>query len=142
MDMLTAAKLSEAAGVPVYTVRHYTRIELLRPTRDPQNGYRLYRESDVDRLRFVVSAKQLGFTLNEIDQILHSASQGDSPCPMVREIVERRIVENKEKIKELKNLQRRLEHATAVWRQMNNGFPNGHSVCRLIEAVSEGIKSA
>ena len=96
----------------------------------------MYKPGDKDRLRFITSAKNLGFTLTEIEDILGQAGHGDSPCPMVREIVERRIVENKTKIQELKQLQRRLESALDTWSTMKNSEPDGHSVCRLIESLS------
>jgi hypothetical protein len=56
---------------------------------------------------------------------------------MVREIVERRVKENKEKIRALKRLQGRLEKAVDMWKSMKNSDPDGHSVCRLIESFAE-----
>jgi DNA-binding transcriptional MerR regulator len=133
---LTAAVLAKTANVPLFTVRYYTRIGLLRPSRDLRNGYKIYKQSDRDRLRFISAAKELGFTLAEIEEILRHAVHGDSPCPMVRDIVEKRIVENKEKIREMKRLQKRLESAADMWKAMNDSQPDGHSVCRLIESFA------
>lgn len=139
---MTANELAKRTNLPVYTVRHYTRIGLLKPSRDLKNGYRLYRSSDKDRLRFITAAKQLGFTLNEIEKILGHAADGDSPCPMVREIVERKIVENKKTIRELQKLQGRLEDAVGLWKSMKNASPTGTSVCHLIESFSESKTDA
>src|SRR5688500_383332 len=105
---MTAAVLSRKADVPLFTVRYYTRTGLLKPSRDLRNGYKIYKAADRDRLRFIAAAKELGFTLAEIEEILEHAAHGDSPCPMVREIVEKRIDENKKKIREMKRLQKRL----------------------------------
>jgi MerR family transcriptional regulator, Zn(II)-responsive regulator of zntA len=135
--MMTASVLAKRANVPLFTIRHYTRIGLLKPSRDLRNGYKVYSQSDNDRLRFIASAKELGFTLSEIEEILGHAAHDESPCPMVREIVERRITENKEKIRMLKRLQRRLETAAEMWRSMKDSEPDGHSVCRLIESFAE-----
>ena len=55
---------------------------------------------------------------------------------MVRDVVERRIEENKKKIREMKQLQKRLEAAAEQWKTMKNAEPDGHSVCRLIESFS------
>ena len=109
--MITASVLARRSGVPIYTIRHYTRIGLLKPSRDLSNGYKMYRASDKCRLQFIKSSKDLGFTLAEIEEILDHAVQGDSPCPMVREIVEKKVEENRQKIRELKKLQKRLEGA-------------------------------
>lgn len=140
--MMTASVLAKRAEVPLFTVRYYTRIGLLKPSRDMRNGYKVYKSSDRDRLTFISAAKELGFTLAEIEEILGQAVHGDSPCPMVRDVVEKRIEENKEKIRELKRLQKRLEAAAEMWKKMKNSEPDGHSVCRLIESFSESNDSA
>jgi DNA-binding transcriptional MerR regulator len=97
----------------------------------------VYKPADKDRLKFITSAKSLGFTLGEIEDILDHAADGDSPCPMVRQIIEKRIDENKAKIREMKRMQRRLESAVDAWKSMENSEPDGHSVCRLIESFAE-----
>ena len=140
--MLTASILAKQASVPLFTVRYYTRIGLLRPSRDLRNGYKIYKSADVERLRFISAAKELGFTLAEIEEILGHAAHGDSPCPMVRDVVEKRIEENKEKIRQLKRLQTRLETAAKMWSTMKNSEPDGHSVCRLIESFTRVEESA
>jgi MerR family Zn(II)-responsive transcriptional regulator of zntA len=135
--MMTASILAKRANVPLFTVRYYTKIGLLHPSRDIKNGYRRYRQADKDRLTFISSAKNLGFTLAEIEDIFRHADDGDSPCPIVRDVIEHRINENREKIRELKRLQARIEKALALWTNMENSQPNGHSVCRLIESFAE-----
>lgn len=140
--MFTASVLAKRTNTPIYTIRHYTRIGLLKPSRDLRNGYKIYRQTDKDRLKFINSAKELGFTLAEIEEILDHAVQGDSPCPMVRDIVEHRVKENKEKIRQLKKLQSRLENALTLWRSMKNENPTGSSVCHLIESFAEAEKDA
>lgn len=139
---MTASALAKRTNLPIYTVRHYTRIGLLKPSRDLRNGYRLYKTSDRERLSFISAAKELGFTLNEIEEILDHAVHGNSPCPMVREIVEKRVKQNKEKIRELKRLQVRIEKAVEMWKSMKNSEPDGHSICRLIESFAEGEDTA
>jgi MerR family Zn(II)-responsive transcriptional regulator of zntA len=140
--MMTASVLAKRANLPLFTVRYYTRIGLLKPSRDLRNGYKVYKPSDGDRLRFILAAKDLGFTLAEIEEILDHAAHDESPCPMVRDIVEKRVKENKEKIRELKRLQGRLEGAVEQWKTMENSEPNGHSVCRLIESFADADQDA
>jgi MerR family transcriptional regulator, Zn(II)-responsive regulator of zntA len=134
--MLTASVLAKRTGIPIFTVRYYTRIGLLKPSRDLRNGYKLYKQSDKERLKFINSAKNLGFTLGEIEQILSHAEDGDTPCPMVREIVEQRIRENREAIRQMKRLQKRLEQAAEMWSGMEDAEPDGQSVCQLIESFA------
>lgn len=135
--MFTASELAKKTDVPVFTIRHYTKIGLLKPLKNKQNGYKMYRIFDSTRLKFIIAAKNLGFTLHEISEILDKANEGDSPCPMVREIVQIRLEENKKKIRELKSLQKKMESALGDWSKMKDSTPNGESVCGLIESVAE-----
>lgn len=135
--MLTANVLAKKAEVPVYTVRHYTNIGLLNPLKREDNGYKIYKQSDITLMRFITNAKELGFTLKQISQILNEADNGKSPCPLLREIIDRRISETRQQIKNLKQLQKKMESAKLMWEEMEDGMPNGHSVCHLIESFAE-----
>jgi MerR family transcriptional regulator, Zn(II)-responsive regulator of zntA len=135
--MLTASVLAKETNLPIYTVRHYTRIGLLQPTRNSTNNYKVYRPSDASRLKFIVAAKNLGFTLAEITQILDQAEHGESPCPSVRKIIVRHIEENRRKIKEFQKLQKKMENALQGWGNLQDSMPNGTSVCHLIESVAD-----
>lgn len=130
----TATGLAHRAQVPVHVVRYYTRIGLLRPARNPANGYKLFADAHLKRLRFILQAKALGYTLREIRVILQEAERGRSPCPRVRSIIEQRIADNRRYLEEIRGLQRRMESALRVWAKMPNGVPNGDTVCHLIES--------
>ncbi len=132
---MTAQTLADRSGVSVENVRYYTRRGLLKPVRDPRNNYRLYRESDVARLRFIRQAKNLGYTLGEIAKIFGQSKRGDSPCPLVREIIERRIADNRKRLNEMLELQERMEKALTNWAKMPDKSPDGHTVCHLIEST-------
>lgn len=131
--MLTVSELANQSGVTPHAVRYYTQRGLLNPDRDPDNGYHLYNPSEINWLRFVRQAKKLGYTLKEIKEIMHDADQGESPCPRVREILQKRIVENRQQLEELMRLQTRMEQALQEWKTKPDGVPDGHSVCHLIE---------
>ena len=135
--MLTATVLAKQSDVSLYTVRHYTRIGLLKPVRNSNNNYKIYQPSDAVRVRFIKAAGNLGFSLAEIADVLDEAKHGNSPCPKVREIIVKRIEQNRLKIKEMQRLQRKMENALQDWSKMENSMPNGNSVCHLIESVGE-----
>lgn len=135
--MMTAAVLAEETDTTVYTVRHYTNIGLLKPSRNKTNNYKIYHHSDIILLRFINNAKDLGFNLKEISEILTEAESGHSPCPLVREIIEKRIRENREKIRQMQELQNKMEKTRASWAKMEDALPNGHSVCHLIESIAD-----
>ena len=134
---MTVIELARLVDVPAHVVRYYTRIGLLRPARNHDNGYKLFTHDDVCRLSFIRNAQALGFTLAEIAEIFGEAEKGDTPCPMVREIIAKRITENRHRVEELLELQSRMEQAVVQWGKMPDGIPNGHSVCHLIETASE-----
>ena len=117
---MITSELAKKTGVPVDTVRHYTRIGLLKPIRAKSNGYKVYQHSDAIRLRFILAAKTLGITLSEIKQVLSEAEHRNSPCPFVRDIIAHRIKENRGKIKHLQQLQKKMETAQEIWKGMED----------------------
>ncbi|MBZ9558198.1 MULTISPECIES: MerR family transcriptional regulator [Modicisalibacter] len=130
---MKVGELARTAGVTAETVRHYTREGLLRPQRDPGNGYQLFDQASLNRLRFIQRARTLGFSLKEIGEILDHADHGDSPCPMVRDLLATRLPEIRQRIVELERLAARMESALNNWSEMPDGAPDGHTICRLIE---------
>jgi DNA-binding transcriptional MerR regulator len=137
MTQFTASVLAKRANVPVFTVRHYTNIGLLHPRKLESNGYRVFDDADVTLVSFISSAKELGFTLRDISEILKVSDKGKSPCPDVRKIITGRIKENAKKLRRLKELQTKMENAAKKWESMPDKIPDGHSVCHLIESLTE-----
>lgn len=137
---MKVSELAREAGVTAETVRHYTRESLLQPTRDPSNDYQIYTLSDLERLRFIQRARTLGFSVVEIREILEQADHGDSPCPLVRDLLASRLPEIHQRITELQALAARMEQALETWAKMPDGTPDGHSLCRLIESFPEPLK--
>jgi MerR family Zn(II)-responsive transcriptional regulator of zntA len=126
-------ELATAASVTPDTVRFYTREGLLKPGRNPENNYQQFDAEDLRRLRFARKARQLGFSLQEIRQILDQADDHHSPCPMVRDVFEQRLTEVERQITELQQLRQRMKSALSAWQAMPDGTPDGHTICRLIE---------
>jgi len=139
LGAITVTELANQSSATPHAVRYYTRMGLLNPVRHPDNGYRLYKPGDISTLTFIRQAKMLGYTLNEIREILHDAEEGDSPCPRVREIIEKRIQETRTKLEELAVLQERMESALKKWSKMPDGVPDGHTICHLIETFVTDI---
>ncbi len=138
--IFTVTQLANQSDSTPHVVRYYTKMGLLRPQKNPENGYRLYREKEVSWLRFVRQAKSLGYTLKEIKNIMHDVDDHTSPCPRVREILLKKISENRKNLDELVALQIRMEQALAMWKTMPDGVPDGKSVCHLIESIVDEKK--
>ncbi len=133
--MLTVSGLSKAAQVTPDAIRHYVRVGLLFPSRDSKNGYRLFSDSDLKRVKFIRHARGLGFTLHDIQVIFDQSNRGVSPCPEVRAIIQQRIGENRARLADLNALQQRMDDALEKWKSMPDGEPDGDEICHLIESV-------
>lgn len=134
---MKVSELARAAGVAADTVRFYTREGLLKPARNPANGYQHYANADLQRLRFARKARQLGFSLKEVAAILGDADQQQSPCPRVRDLFAHKLAEVERELAALTELRDRMLAATQHWRSMPNGTPDGRSICQLIEHWDE-----
>lgn len=91
---------ARAAGVAVDTVRYYERQGLLAPAARSVSGYRQYGTADIERLRFIRKAKALGFTLDDIAELLNLQDGGGSR-EQVRACAHHRIADLDRKVREL-----------------------------------------
>lgn len=97
MKTMTAGQVARLAGVGVETVRFYEKNGLLEEPARRVSGYREYDEQTVKRLRFIQRAKDIGFTLTEIKELL-SLRCSELPCGDVRGRAEAKITEIEEKV--------------------------------------------
>jgi len=127
-------ELARSAGVTTDVVRYYARVGLLSPKRNATNGYREFAAADVKRLWFIKRAQSLGFSLAEIDTIIRQARQQKSPCPMARDIIQKRLEQTGEELEQLIVLRDRMKKAARRWKRLPDRVPRGDEICRLIEA--------
>lgn len=135
--MSVGLKVNEVAkqfAVNANTVRHYVRIGLLSPPKDA-SGYHRFGKSEAQTLGFILNARELGFTLEDIQQLLNDASRGESPCPHARELIELRLDQARDKLASLQALVERMEQATASWQSIPDCEPCGQHICHLIEGT-------
>jgi DNA-binding transcriptional MerR regulator len=125
-------QLANKMSVTPDTVRYYTRIKLLTPSSNGSNGYHHYSEADLKRLRFILSARHLGFSVKDIKSIVNESEQGNCPCPLTRELIAQRLVETEALFKETLQLRNRMKSALHQWDSTPNGA-KGNQVCSLIE---------
>jgi DNA-binding transcriptional MerR regulator len=135
---LKIGEVSRLSGIGIEALRFYEKSGLLdRPGRT-YSGYRLYDESVLERLAFVKKAQVLGFSLDEIKQLIQHKRAGENPCAEVREIVKIRLEELNERIRQMIQYRDELSAALAEWEE--TGEADGH-VCGLIEGtmIENGI---
>jgi len=131
--MKTVTEIARRFNVSADTIRHYNKLGLLSPDRDEANGYRRYGRKDEERLRFLLSAKRLGFRLKDIREILDMAETGDTLCPLVRQLIDQRLAVVREEMMSAQALLTRMECASTSWSQLLDRSPSGESICHLIE---------
>ncbi len=105
--MLTVSKLAREAGVGVETIRYYEKRGLIvRP--DQREGYRKYGAGDVARLKFIKSAQRLGFTLNEISDLIQLEQDQHAQCGDLHERAQAKIEMIDAKVAELQRMRQEL----------------------------------
>jgi len=103
---LTIGFLARAANVNIETVRYYQRIGLIQEPLKPPTGYRVYPTETIKRIKFIKSAQPLGFSLQEIAELL---DLGSGHCADVRLRAEQKRAHIEQQIIELKNLRTTLD---------------------------------
>jgi DNA-binding transcriptional MerR regulator len=127
-------ELAKACRVSTKTIRYYESIGLLPRPRRADNNYRTYRPADGERLRFIVGARSLGFSLDEIAEILAFRERGEAPCLYALHLLERKAAEIEARITELRALQRDLRYLRREAENLPTDDIAGKAcVCHLIQ---------
>lgn len=114
MTALTIGQVARQAGVGVETVRFYERQGLLNEPPRRESGYRQYSDDVVARLRFIRRAKDLGFSLKEIKELLALRVDPTTTCAEVRSKAEAKLVDVEEKIQALQRIKKALRKLTTL----------------------------
>jgi DNA-binding transcriptional MerR regulator len=122
-------ELSKKIGIPAHTIRYYEELGLINPSRS-ESSYRVYIQEDEGRLLFIRQAKQYGFTLKDIKQILSLKDSGKTPCPQVAKILARNLADIDKRIMEMQCFRQQLQEKY-LRIELTKQFPG--VVCGLIE---------
>jgi MerR family copper efflux transcriptional regulator len=106
---LTIGTVAKRAGVPIDTIRYYEREGLLPEPLRRASGYRSYNETAVRQLRFIRRAKDLGFTLEEIRDLMALSSDRRGGVKAVRKRAEQRLASIDARIAELMRIRQGLQ---------------------------------
>ena len=129
---LKRAQFAQRTGSNLETVRYYEKIGLLPEPPRSANDYRLYDQSHVDRLRFIMRGRELGFSIEEIRGLLLLVDGGDYSCAEINNVAVRHLNDIRLKITDLKKLAVVLEGMAS---QCSKGqLPE----CPIIDALSGG----
>lgn len=126
-------RVARTAGVSVQTVRFYERLGLLPGAQRTPAGYRIYGTEAVDRLQFVKQAQELGFSLDEVREILRLRYEGRSPCNCVSKLLQQKLEKIEHDIKQLVRFRRDLRKTLARSKKLPHLPHTASSICPLIQ---------
>jgi len=104
MDKMSIGALSKQTGIGIETIRFYERLGLLKPIGRKSSGYRIFDASSLKAIVFIKHAKELGFTLSEIRELLNLKADKKSKCQSVQIKAEGQLKSVEEKIHHLKQI--------------------------------------
>lgn len=131
---MRTSDLAKRAGVRVETVLFYEKAGLLRSPPRTESNYRSYQPEDADRLSFIRRARELGFDLTTIRQLLAASDDRGQDCSTIDKMARKQLAEIQQKILDLKALEFQLRSLVS---QCAGGII---SECRIIEALASGAK--
>lgn len=128
METLSIGQLAKACDVNIQTIRYYERQGLLPEPERRLSGYRMYSPDYMQRIRFIKRAKELGFTLKEISDLLSLRVDRKTSCADVKKRADSKIIDMEEKIQSLQRMKSALEALAAT---CGEGGPRGE--CPILE---------
>ncbi|MGA0542680.1 MerR family transcriptional regulator [Neotabrizicola sp. VNH66] len=129
--MLTIGKLGQATGVKVPTIRFYEQIGLLPEAGRSAGNQRLYDRATQDRLAFIRHARELGFPIEAIRDLLSLSDRPDQPCAAVDDIARAQLKSVQARIARLKTLELELH------RMLDQCACGTIKDCRVIETLGD-----
>lgn len=134
--MLTIGKIGEAAGVKVPTIRYYEKIGLLPAAERSEGNQRLYGNRALERLRFIRHARELGFPLEAIRDLLRLSDHPENTCSAADQIAHDQLAAVQARIARLRLLETELQRMVA---QCAHGTI---ADCRVIEVLGDHTQCA
>jgi DNA-binding transcriptional MerR regulator len=131
-EKFTIGQLANASEVPSTTIRYYERIGLIEPECRSHSNYRLYSEKSLERLRFIRAAQATGFILEDIRTLMGDGSSTPC-CGDVKLLIEERLQDVNQRLRDLKHVQKVLKTAHQKCAQ-----GNPRRKCKVIESLRGG----
>jgi len=127
---LQRAELARRTGCNLETIRYYEKIGMMPDPPRTASGYRVYDDAHVSRLRFILRARELGFSIEQIRGLLDLVDGGTQTCAEVKERTELHLADVRAKIADLK----RIENVLAETAEQCSG--EDVPECPVLEALA------
>ncbi len=134
---LQIGKVAAQTGLSIDTIRFYEREGLSSEPQRSEGGYRLYRQAEIDQLQFIRKAQELGFSLQEIRELLISNEETEA-CTHVRDLIDHKLSMVREKLQALKRMEKHLKAALAkCTATLGHSADQQHERCPVIEQINQ-----
>jgi MerR family mercuric resistance operon transcriptional regulator len=130
MSRNTIGRVADRAGIGVETVRYYEREGLIQQPETPSTGFREYPEDTVQRILFIRRGKELGFSLQEINELLNLRCNPKKNCDAVLQVATTKIDDIDKRIKSLEQIRTQLQ------RLANACDGSGNTDCAILVALN------
>lgn len=110
MEAMNIGEAAKASGVSAKMIRHYEGVGLFPEASRTESGYRQYTDKDVSTLRFIRQSRDLGFSIEQIRELLGLWQNRRRPSRQVKALAQAHIQELEQKLKELHAIKATLEH--------------------------------
>ena len=135
-------RVAQETGLSIGTIRFYEKQGLLKRSVRTKGGFRLFGVGDIETLKFVRKAQELGFSLNEIRELLILRSNHVPACSHVKELLDQKVVAVEQKIRELQDLERSLKRALQKCkRELKIASAEHEECCPVIEEINRAARS-
>ena len=134
--------IARQADVTPSTIRYYEEIGLLTAPPRSDAGYRRYSAATLEELEFIKKGQGLGFSLEEIGEVLKLSRSGEAPCSHVLELAERNLAAAEERIQQLRAFRDRLAAQIERWRGKAIPSCNARGLCEIITSAELPEKTA
>lgn len=129
-------ELSKQSGFQIETLRYYEKQNLLKPVSRSESGYREYNHESLRQLKFIQQAKSVGFSLNEISELLTLRVEREQrSCKDVKTIAEHKLEQIEQKIAELSKMRDALHIITDAC----CGGSEPATACTILSALDNGV---
>lgn len=128
---LTIGRVAKAAGCKVQTVRYYEQIGLIPAPRRSSGNHRVYEDAAIHRLTFIRHARELGFPLQAIRDLISLSDDPNQPCDAADAIAKSQLCEAERRIRRLHALRQELE------RMIEQCRGGRIADCRVLEVLSD-----
>lgn len=128
--MYKMSELAKLSGVHLETIRYYERLKLITPAQRNTNGYRVFSEVQFNELQFIKACRAIGFSLDEIRELLALQANPSNPCQIADTLAKQRLAQIDHQIEQCQKIKALLE-------SMIDCHAKDIDHCQIIQGIRE-----